>query len=63
MEALINILKEFGFPVACVAALFWQLNREQESHKQETAALTQAVNELRVVMAKILSKMGVDEHD
>ena len=61
METFVQILKDFGFPVACVVALFWLLQREQENHKQETASLTSAITELRVVLAKILAKIGGDD--
>ena len=61
METFIQILKDFGFPVACVVALFWLLQKEQENHKQETANLTGAITELRVVLAKILAKIGGDD--
>lgn len=60
MDTFISILKDFGFPVACVVALFYLLQREQENHKTETASLTAAITELRVVMAKILTKLGDD---
>lgn len=61
MDIFLNAVKDFGFPVACVIALFWMLQKEQESHKQETAALTQAISDLRMVMTKILVKLGVDD--
>lgn len=60
METFLQLLKDFGFPVACVIALFYLLQREQENHKQETASLTAAITELRVVLAKILTKIGGD---
>lgn len=61
METFVQILKDFGFPVACVMALFLLLQKEQENHKQETASLTSAITELRVVLAKILVKIGGDD--
>ena len=61
MDTFISILKDFGFPVACVCALFYLLQREQENHKTETASLTAAITELRVVLAKILTTLGDNE--
>lgn len=60
MEVFVDLLKNFGFPVACVAALFIALQRERDDHKAETAALTNAISELRVVLGKILTKLGGD---
>lgn len=63
MDVVLQVLKDFGFPVACVIALFYLLQREQENHKSETASLTAAITELRVVLAKILTKIGDDSHE
>ena len=60
METFLSLLKDFGFPVACVVALFYLLQKEQENHKAETVSLTAAITELRVVLAKILTKIGGD---
>ena len=60
MDVILEVLKDFGFPVACVVALFYLLQREQADHKQETANLTAAISELRIVLAKILTKIGDD---
>ena len=58
---ILAVIKDFGFPVACVIALFVMLQREQENHKAETANLANAITELRVVMSKILTKLGADD--
>lgn len=60
VDVFVDLLKNFGFPVACVAALFIALQRERDDHKAETAALTNAISELRVVLGKILTKLGGD---
>lgn len=58
MEVFISTMKEFGFPVACVVVLFILLQREQESHKAESSQLTNAINDLKIVLAKISAKIG-----
>ena len=60
IDAFLAVLKDFGFPVACVVALFIHLQKEQDAHKAETAALTAALNELRVVLGQILTRIGGD---
>ena len=32
---LVSIIKDFGFPIACVIALFVMLQNEQKAHKEE----------------------------
>ncbi len=61
MDVILEVLKDFGFPVACVVALFYLLQREQADHKQETAKRKDDIYELRIVLAKILTKIGDDD--
>ena len=60
LDAIISSVSNLGFPIACVIILFWYLNKERESHKEEmdklTEALnnnTQAINKLYVLMDKL----------
>ena len=32
---VVEIIKDLGFPIACVIALFWQNNKLTEQHKEE----------------------------
>ena len=58
MDSIINIIKEFGFPVACVIALFWQNNKLNEQHKEEMAQITQALNNNTVALIELKDKIG-----
>lgn len=48
MEIFVTIVQNFGFPIACVIALFLMLQNEQKSHKEETAKLTETITELKI---------------
>ena len=63
IEASTTLLRNMGFPIACVIALFWYLNKEREEHKAETQKLADAINNNTIVMEKILSKVGDDTDD
>lgn len=63
MENIVEVLQNFGFPVACVCMMWYLLNKEREDHKAETKELTNAITDLRIVIQRILDKLGVDDGD
>ena len=63
IEAITTLISNMGFPIACVIALFWSLNKEREEHKAETQKLADAINNNTIVMEKILAKVGDDADD
>ena len=50
-----------GFPIACVAAMFWMQNQEREQHRQEAEKFAEAINNNTQVMTRILERLGVAE--
>lgn len=58
IEAITTLISNMGFPIACVIALFWYLNKEREEHKAETQKLADAINNNTLVMERILTKVG-----
>ena len=44
MDEVIQIIRELGFPIACVVALFWQNNHLQEQHREDLNKVTEAIN-------------------
>lgn len=63
IEAVTTLISNMGFPIACVIALFWYLNKEREEHKAETQKLADAINNNTLVMERILSKVGDNVND
>ena len=61
----ISMVTEFingvGFPIACVAAMFWMQNQEREQHRQEAEKFAEAINNNTQVMTRILERLGVTE--
>lgn len=67
--AMVEILKDFGFPVACVIAMFLMWQKEVTSHKAEmdemrktmeeqNRASVEALNNNTLILNKILTKLG-----
>lgn len=50
VQVLVDIVSNLGFPIACVVAMFWLLNKERESHEEETTKFTEAINNNTKVM-------------
>ncbi len=44
LETVIQMIKDLGFPIACVVALFWQNNHLQEQHREDLNKVTEAIN-------------------
>ena len=61
----VSMVTEFingvGFPIACVAAMFWMQNQEREQHRQEAEKFAEAINNNTQVMTRILERLGVKE--
>lgn len=57
MDAVIDIINQVGFPIACVVAMFWQMEKERDSHAKESAAWVEALNRNTNVMEKLLEKI------
>lgn len=62
-DSIVSIISSVGFPIAACIGLFWYMTKQQEQHQEETAKLTEAVNELKLVLTSILTKIGDDENE
>ena len=66
-EMDVSMVTEFinsvGFPIACVAAMFWMQNQEREQHRQEAEKFAEAINNNTQVMTRILERLGVKEDE
>lgn len=53
----VNLISNVGFPIACTVALFWQLEKQRESHKEEMAKTVEAVNNNTLAMQQVVTKL------
>ena len=58
IEGFIQFIKELGFPIACVVALFWQNTRLNDAHKEEMAKITDALNNNTMALIELKEKIG-----
>lgn len=57
VNVITQIISNLGFPIACVVAMFWMLNKERDAHKAETAELSKAIENNTNVMTQVLDKL------
>lgn len=53
LAQLTPIISSLGFPIAACIALFYYLNKERESHKEEIDALRNCINENNNVLSAL----------
>lgn len=58
MDNVIEIIRDLGFPIACVVALFWQNTRLNDQHKEEMNKMVEAVNNNTQVLTALKEKIG-----
>lgn len=62
MNEIMNAISTLGFPIVCCGALFWYMIKQDERHKDETAKLTDAINNNTNIMTKLVERLG-GEHN
>lgn len=55
---IVQIVSSLGFPIACCIAMFWQNNKLNESHKEETSKLNEAINNNTIALNHLIDKLG-----
>lgn len=69
LSSIATIISNLGFPITCVIVMFYFLQKEQNSHKEETQKLTEAINNNTIVMERVLERLdekknkGVKENE
>lgn len=57
MTEIVNLISNLGFPIACVVAMFWLLQKEQNSHADETAKFTQTIEANTIAIERLIEKL------
>ena len=63
-QSIAGLISSVGFPIAACCAIFWQLNKQSEQHKQEMDKMTDALanNTAAIVELSTLIKRGDENH-
>ena len=57
IQTVIQIISNVGFPIACTVALYLQLSKEQENHKEEMTALREVIQANTVALVELREKL------
>ena len=53
INAIGNLIATLGFPIVAAAALFWYVNKQRETHNEETTALRESIEKNTIVLAEL----------
>lgn len=53
MDEIATIISNVGFPIACAIAMFLQMEKEREAHKEESERWVDAINKNTSVIATL----------
>lgn len=59
---VMQIVGQFGFPIACCVALFWLVIKMSEQHKEEMAKVTEALNNNTLAITKLEERLNHGEN-
>ena len=58
-NTIITAIGSLGFPIVACIFMFYMYTKQQEKHADEVKEMTSAINELKLVIQKILDKLEV----
>lgn len=61
IQSVTQMIGALGFPIAACIAMFYQMNKQGEQHKQEMDAVKDALNNNTLVLQKLVDKLGEDD--
>lgn len=56
-----TFINSVGFPIACVVAMWFMLNKEREAHKEESDKMIEALNNNTLVLESIKTMLEVQK--
>lgn len=56
--AITTVISNLGFPIACVVAMFWMMNKEREDHKEEMQKVTEALNNNTLALVELKDSLS-----
>lgn len=58
ISAVVELITQVGFPIACTCVLFYLLQKSQADHKEESEKWIEALNNNTNVMQEVIKKLG-----
>ena len=61
MNTITSLVGSLGFPIVVAIYMIYVNTKQSERHENENKTMTEAINELKIVIEKLLTKMDADE--
>lgn len=61
IETAVTVISQVGFPIACVIAMAYFVIVLMKQHKEESAKMTEAINNNTILLQQILEHMRDNE--
>lgn len=62
-SSVMQAISTLGFPICMCIAMFWYTTKQTETHKEEVAKMTEALNNNTIALNRLEMKMGVDNNE
>lgn len=57
---IVELIQNFGFPVACCIAMFVMLHNEEKAHKEETEKLSTTITDLKIEFKEAINNQKTE---
>ena len=58
MQELVTAISTVGFPIVMCILIFYYMEKESESHKQEVDGLKEVLTDLKISITQLTDKIG-----
>ena len=58
MQEVVTAISTVGFPIVMCVLIFYYMEKEAESHKEEVNGLKEGLTDLRISITKLTDKIG-----
>ena len=58
MQEVVTAISTVGFPIVMCILIFYYMEKESESHKQEVDGLKEVLTELKISITKLTDNIG-----
>ena len=58
MQEVVTAISTVGFPIFMCILIFYYMEKESESHKQEVDGLKEVLTDLKISITKLTDKIG-----
>ena len=63
LNVVAQLIGTLGFPICMCGAMFWYMTKQAETHKEEVAKMTEALNNNTIALNRLEIKIGVDSNE